>query len=88
MKPCISQATTLPAPFADDVAAYADAGCQALKVWPDQAGDAPGTEQPGADPTFAGRAQDDAWPPRLTREAVAVPGRTAAGPLRSLQAPA
>ncbi len=33
MKPCISQATTLPCSFADDVAAYADAGCLALEVW-------------------------------------------------------
>jgi 2-keto-myo-inositol isomerase len=33
MKPCISQATTLPASFADDVANYADAGCQAMEVW-------------------------------------------------------
>lgn len=33
MKPCISQATTLPSSFADDVANYADAGCMALEVW-------------------------------------------------------
>ena len=33
MKPCISQATTLSTPFAEDVAAYADAGCRALEVW-------------------------------------------------------
>jgi 2-keto-myo-inositol isomerase len=33
MRPCISQATTLPASFADDVNAYADAGCTALEVW-------------------------------------------------------
>jgi 4-hydroxyphenylpyruvate dioxygenase len=33
MKLCISQATTLPCPFAEDVAAYADAGCTALEVW-------------------------------------------------------
>src|SRR5437867_3606091 len=33
MTPCISQATTLPASFAADVAAYADAGCRALEVW-------------------------------------------------------
>src|SRR4051812_45332611 len=33
MKPCISEATTLPAPFAEDVAAYPDAGCTALEVW-------------------------------------------------------
>src|SRR5262245_52951663 len=33
MKPCISQATTMPASFADDVANYADAGCDALEVW-------------------------------------------------------
>jgi 2-keto-myo-inositol isomerase len=33
MRPCISEATTLPTPFADDVAAYADAGCEAMEVW-------------------------------------------------------
>src|SRR5438094_183099 len=33
MKPCISQAVTLPSSFADDVANYADAGCPALEVW-------------------------------------------------------
>lgn len=33
MKPCISEATTMPLTFAQDVAAYADAGCQALEVW-------------------------------------------------------
>ncbi len=33
MKPCISEATTLPATFAEDVAHYADAGCPAMEVW-------------------------------------------------------
>lgn len=33
MKPCISEATTMAATFAEDVAAYADAGCDALEVW-------------------------------------------------------
>ena len=33
MKPCISEATTLPCTFAEDVAHYADAGCQAMEVW-------------------------------------------------------
>lgn len=33
MKPCISEATTLPSSFAEDVAAYADAGWSALEVW-------------------------------------------------------
>ena len=33
MKPCISEATTLPCTFADDVAHFADAGCQAMEVW-------------------------------------------------------
>src|SRR5215470_12711689 len=33
MKPCISQATTLSTTFADDVQAYAEAGCPALEVW-------------------------------------------------------
>jgi 4-hydroxyphenylpyruvate dioxygenase len=33
MRPCISQATTLPASFADDVNAYADGGCTAVEVW-------------------------------------------------------
>jgi len=33
MKPCISEATTMPCSFAEDVAAYADAGCEALEVW-------------------------------------------------------
>ncbi len=33
MKPCISEVTTLPCTFAEDVAAYADAGCTAMEVW-------------------------------------------------------
>ncbi len=33
MKPCISQATTLPAAFADDVRDYASGGCTAVEVW-------------------------------------------------------
>jgi sugar phosphate isomerase/epimerase len=33
MKPCISEATTMPATFAEDVAAYAGAGCTAMEVW-------------------------------------------------------
>src|SRR5437763_5246265 len=33
MKPCISEATTLSATFAEDVAAYADAGWSAMEVW-------------------------------------------------------
>lgn len=32
MKPCISEATTLPCSFAEDVAAYAEGGCTALEV--------------------------------------------------------
>ena len=33
MRLCISEATTLPASFAEDVAAYADAGCTAMEIW-------------------------------------------------------
>lgn len=33
MKPCISQATTMPHSFADDVGFYADAGCPDMEVW-------------------------------------------------------
>ncbi len=33
MKPCISQATTLPRSFEEDVHAYADGGCEAMEVW-------------------------------------------------------
>jgi sugar phosphate isomerase/epimerase len=33
MKPCISEATTLSSPFADDVNGYADGGCHAMEVW-------------------------------------------------------
>jgi 4-hydroxyphenylpyruvate dioxygenase len=33
MRPCISEATTLPQTFAADVAAYAAAGCEAMEVW-------------------------------------------------------
>jgi len=33
VKPCISEATTLPGTFADDVANYAAAGCSAMEVW-------------------------------------------------------
>ena len=33
MRPCISEATTLPSTFAEDVAAFADADCTAMEVW-------------------------------------------------------
>jgi sugar phosphate isomerase/epimerase len=33
MKPCISEATTLPSTFEEDVSAYAGAGCLAMEVW-------------------------------------------------------
>ncbi len=33
MRPCLSEATTMAATFAEDVAAYADAGCSAMEVW-------------------------------------------------------
>jgi sugar phosphate isomerase/epimerase len=33
MKMCISEATTMPCSFAEDVAAFADAGCNAMEVW-------------------------------------------------------
>jgi 2-keto-myo-inositol isomerase len=33
MTPCVSQACTLPAAFADDVNGYADGGCTAVEVW-------------------------------------------------------
>jgi len=33
MRICVSEATTMPATFAEDVAAYAHAGCPALEVW-------------------------------------------------------
>jgi 2-keto-myo-inositol isomerase len=33
MKPCLSEVTTLPATFAEDVAAYADVGWGAMDVW-------------------------------------------------------
>jgi 4-hydroxyphenylpyruvate dioxygenase len=33
MKPCISEATTLPLSFEEDVNTYADAGCTAMEVW-------------------------------------------------------
>jgi sugar phosphate isomerase/epimerase len=33
MKPCISQASTLPTSFADDITAYASGGCNAIEVW-------------------------------------------------------
>src|SRR3954453_21245561 len=33
MKPCISEVTTLTATFAEDVAAFADAGWKAMEVW-------------------------------------------------------
>jgi sugar phosphate isomerase/epimerase len=33
MKPCISEATTMAAPFAEDVAAIVAAGCPAVEVW-------------------------------------------------------
>ncbi len=33
MKPCLSQATTMPRTFAEDIANCADAGCDAVEVW-------------------------------------------------------
>jgi sugar phosphate isomerase/epimerase len=33
MKPCISEATTLPGSFAQDVAHWADAGCRGMEIW-------------------------------------------------------
>src|SRR4051794_22441345 len=33
MRPCISEATTMPASFMDDVNTFADAGWQAMEVW-------------------------------------------------------
>jgi sugar phosphate isomerase/epimerase len=33
MKPCFSEATTLPCTFSEDVHGYADAGCHAMEVW-------------------------------------------------------
>src|SRR6516225_1452784 len=33
MKLCISEATTLPATFAEDVEGYASGGCHAMEVW-------------------------------------------------------
>src|SRR3954451_9560815 len=33
MKPCLSEATTLPNTFAEDVAHFADAGARAMEVW-------------------------------------------------------
>jgi 2-keto-myo-inositol isomerase len=33
MIPCISQATTLPTPFAEDIAGTADGGCRVVEAW-------------------------------------------------------
>lgn len=33
MRPCLSEATTMPGSFADDVEHYASAGCGAMEVW-------------------------------------------------------
>ena len=33
MKPCLSQSLTMPLTFAEDIAHYADAGCDAIEVW-------------------------------------------------------
>src|SRR6266478_5609095 len=33
MKPCISEATTLPRTFAEDVDAFVAGGCTAMEVW-------------------------------------------------------
>src|SRR6516164_9138804 len=33
LKACISEATTMSCSFAEDVAAYADAGCPGMEVW-------------------------------------------------------
>jgi sugar phosphate isomerase/epimerase len=33
MRPCLSEALTMPGSFAEDVSAFAEAGCQAMEVW-------------------------------------------------------
>jgi hypothetical protein len=33
MKPCISETSTMPASFLEDVDAYTSAGCKAMEVW-------------------------------------------------------
>jgi len=33
MKPCLSEATTMPSSFAEDLSNYADAGCTGMEVW-------------------------------------------------------
>src|SRR5262245_52744183 len=33
MRPCLSEATTLPSSFADDVTGYIEGGCRAMEVW-------------------------------------------------------
>jgi 2-keto-myo-inositol isomerase len=33
MRPCLSEATTMPGTFAEDVDNFADAGCRAMEVW-------------------------------------------------------
>ena len=33
MHPCLSEATTMPGSFAEDVDHFADAGCRAMEVW-------------------------------------------------------
>ena len=33
MRPCLSEATTMPGTFAEDIDHFADAGCPAMEVW-------------------------------------------------------
>ncbi len=33
MRPCLSEATTMPGTFAEDIDHFADAGCEAMEVW-------------------------------------------------------
>ena len=88
MKLCISQATTLPAAFADDLAAFADVGWPAVEVWltklEKHLESASGIEHR----KLLDRPQPDPRRGRLPGRPAAVAGRAAEGPLRPLPPPA
>ena len=87
MRPCISEAATLPGTFADDVEAFADAGCPRHGSLADQAGNPPRNPLRRRHPQAARRPSDDPGGGFLPGRTSALPGRTAQGPLRPFQAP-
>ena len=86
MKACISEATTLPHSFAEDVARLRRRRLPGHGSLADQAGNAPGKALPRRHAQAAGGPPDDPGRRLLPGRPAAVAGRAAQGPLRPLQA--